>query len=382
MKILFIQWNSIGQNDLEEAFLLEGHNLIRAAYSENELYHGDFSEIEKKLFSLVKKEKPDVVFTVDYFPFITDFCDLHNLWYVSWVYDSPHDAMYSTAITNPRNIVYTLDKEVCMEFRQAGVTTVRYLPMAANTDRLDKDTKDLPFIYDVSFIGSLYLENDLFSTISDSLTDYARGYLDALVAAQLQIWGYNFIPESLGPVLEDIRGVYPWKPIDARDIRSDAYFYSQRVVNPWISAVERIDLMDAVAERYGVDCFTYSKDFILPNLRNHGFADYYEKAPKIFKQSKINLNISYRGIKSGVPLRCFDIMGAGGFLLSNFQSGFLDLFIPGEDFIFFENKEDLLQKVGYYLTHEKERQAIAKSGHDKVAASHTYRHRVKEMLDF
>lgn len=254
--------------------------------------------------------------------------------------------------------------------------------MAANTDRLDKDTKDLPFIYDVSFIGSLYLENDLFSTISDSLTDYARGYLDALVAAQLQIWGYNFIPESLGPVLEDIRGVYPWKPIDARDIRSDAYFYSQRVVNPWISAVERIDLMDAVAERYGVDCFTYSKDFILPNLRNHGFADYYEKAPKIFKQSKINLNISYRGIKSGVPLRCFDIMGAGGFLLSNFQSGFLDLFIPGEDFIFFENKEDLLQKVGYYLTHEKERQAIAKSGHDKVAASHTYRHRVKEMLDF
>lgn len=382
MKILFIQWDSIGQKDLEEAFLLEGHSLIRISFSEKELYWGDFPKIEKSLFSLVENEKPDLVFTVDYFPFVTDFCGLHKLRYVSWVYDSPHDAMYSTAITNPCNIVYTMDKEICMEFRRAGVTTVRYLPMAANTDRLDKDTKDLPFIYDVSFIGSLYLENDLFSTISDSLTDYARGYLDALVAAQLQIWGYNFIPESLGPVLEDIRGVYPWKPIDARDIRSDAYFYSQMVVNPWISAVERIDLMDAVAERYGVDCFTYSKDFILPNLRNHGFADYYEKAPKIFKQSKINLNISYRGIKSGVPLRCFDIMGAGGFLLSNFQSGFLDLFIPGEDFIFFENKEDLLQKVGYYLTHEKERQAIAKSGHDKVAASHTYRHRVKEMLDF
>ena len=68
--------------------------------------------------------------------------------------------------------------------------------------------------------------------------------------------------------------------------------------------------------------------------------------------------------------------------MSNFQSGFLDLFIPEEDFVFFENKEDMLQKIGYYLTHEKERQAIAKSGHDKVAACHTYRHRIREMLDF
>ncbi|MCI8742029.1 MAG: glycosyltransferase family 1 protein, partial [Lachnospiraceae bacterium] len=33
------------------------------------------------------------------------------------------------------------------------------------------------------------------------------------------------------------------------------------------------------------------------------------------------------------------------------------------------------------LDHEAERQAIARSGHDKVAAAHTYRHRVREMLD-
>ena len=74
-------------------------------------------------------------------------------------------------------------------------------------------------------------------------------------------------------------------------------------------------------------------------------------------------------------------MGAGGFLLSNFQADYLDMFVPGEDFVYYESKEDLLQKIDYYLTHEEERAAIARNGHDKVAAAHTYRHRVREMLE-
>ena len=100
----------------------------------------------------------------------------------------------------------------------------------------------------------------------------------------------------------------------------------------------------------------------------------------VFKRSRINLNITLRSTVSGIPLRAFDIMGAGGFLLSNYQADFLDLFVPGEDFVYYENKEDLLKKIGYYLNHEEERKAIAGNGHDKVAAKHTYRHRVREML--
>ncbi len=73
-------------------------------------------------------------------------------------------------------------------------------------------------------------------------------------------------------------------------------------------------------------------------------------------------------------------MGSGGFLVSNFQSDFLDYFIPGEDFVYYESKEDLQQKIDYYLNHEEERRAIAKRGHDKIAAGHTYRHRIREML--
>ena len=118
----------------------------------------------------------------------------------------------------------------------------------------------------------------------------------------------------------------------------------------------------------------------MSNLTNHGTVDYYEQMPLVFKQSRINLNIALRSIKTGIPLRAFDIMGSGGFLLSSFQDDFLDDFIPGEDFAYYESKEDLLYKIDYYLNHEEERMAVAKNGHDKIAGAHTFRHRIREML--
>ena len=67
-------------------------------------------------------------------------------------------------------------------------------------------------------------------------------------------------------------------------------------------------------------------------------------------------------------------------MLSNYQADLLEMFVPGEEFVYYEDKEDLLRKTDYYLLHEEERRAIAKNGHDKVAAMHTYRHRVREMI--
>lgn len=365
---------------MEEAFIQEGHSLIFAKFTANELQYGDVSNIDDALTALVSKTKPEIVFTVDYFPSVTNFCSKQKLRYISWIYDSPYDWMYFTSILDPCNVVYMLDKEICLEFQRAGISHVHYLPMAANIERLDTITIDLPLIYKIAFVGALYLENDTFSKGADILTSYAKGYVDALVATQLKISGYNFISELLDPILGELCRVYQRLPLEG-DMRTDNFFCTESIINPWISGVERIDLLEAVAQRYSLDLFTHYKDLHMPNLHNHGTVNYYREMPRVFKQSKINLNISRRGMKSAVPLRCFDIMGAGGFLLSNFQAGFLDLFVPGEDFIYYENKEDMLQKIGYYLKHDKERNEIAKNGHDKIASKHTYRHRVREMLD-
>ena len=129
--------------------------------------------------------------------------------------------------------------------------------------------------------------------------------------------------------------------------------------------------------------YTYSQnsDFSPEGVVNMGPADYFEEMPYIFKLSRINLNITLRSIQNAIPLRGFDILGAGGFLLSNYQVDLHRHFIPDEEYVYFESRKDLMDKIDYYLKNEAERAAIAKNGHDRVMKEHTFDVRVKEIIE-
>lgn len=378
MKILFIEWASYGNEDMKEAFRKEGHALVCFPFF-NKDARNDGSAVAG-LPAILHKETPDIVFSFNYFPIVSNVCRQENIRYISWIYDSPYVMLYSYTAINPCNTIYVFDKDVYLEFHKAGISTVHYLPMAANVERLDTLIPDPGnFLYDISFIGSLYTEKHNFFERMTNLSDYTKGYLDALMAAQMNVQGYNFIQESLSPIMEDLYHALPMEP-NPDGVETTEYLYAQYVINRKITGLERYDLIQAIAEKHHFDLFTHDRRFCLPGLTNHGPVDNYREMPLVFKQSRINLNISLRSIKSGIPQRAFDIMGSGGFLLSNYQNDFLDYFIPGEDFDFYESKADLLHKIDYYLTNEAERLQIARNGHDKIVAAHTYCHRIREML--
>ena len=75
-----------------------------------------------------------------------------------------------------------------------------------------------------------------------------------------------------------------------------------------------------------------------------------------------------------------DIMGAGGFLMTNFQSDFLNHFTPDVDYVYFESKDDLINKCDYYLKHDDKRKEIAYNGHKKVKEFHNYITRLNEIF--
>lgn len=397
MKILFIEWASFGNADIRDAFAKEGHQVVNFPFSNKDPRRS--AEIEAELTKKLRGTVPDAVFSFNYFPVISNACKKEGIRYISWIYDSPYVMLYSYTAINPCNTIYVFDRELCREFNEAGIQTVHYLPMAANTDRLDKivsstanhathdtgsaqtilEASGSPYLYDVSFVGSLYNEDHNFFDRMTTLSDYAKGYLDALMTAQMKVQGYNFIQESLSPIMEELYHALPMDP-NPDGVETREYLYAQYVINRKLTGLERLELMEAVAARFPLDLFTPNSSFAMAGLSNHGTVDPYTEAPLVFHRSKINLNISLRSIKSGIPLRAFEIMGSGGFLLSNYQADFFEDFTPGVDFDYYESKEDLLQKIDYYLTHEEERAAIAKNGHDKVARGHTYRDRVREML--
>ncbi len=374
MKILFIEWASFGNADIKNAFTEEGHQVVCFPFSNKDARRD--AEIESALAMKLRESGPDAVFSFNYFPLVSNVCKREDLPYISWVYDSPYVMLYSYTAINPCNTIYVFDRALCQEFNGAGIKTVHYLPMAANTQRLDALGSPDP-VYDVSFVGSLYNESHNFYDRMENLSEYARGYLEGLMQAQMHVQGYNFIQESLSPVMEELYRALPMDP-NPDGVETREYLYAQYVINRKLTGLERLRLLTAVTQKHTMDLFTLDPAFSLPNLRNHGTADYYAEMPLVFKKSRINLNISLRSIKSGMPLRAFDIMGSGGFLLSNYQEDFFENFTPGIDFVYYESEEDLLQKINYYLNHEDERIAI--NGHDQVAAAHTYRDRVREML--
>ena len=145
--------------------------------------------------------------------------------------------------------------------------------------------------------------------------------------------------------------------------------------------MERKDLLGGVSEHFNTNIYTPNPTPELPHIHNMGAIDYYNDMPYVFANSKINLNISLRSIRSGIPLRAMDIMGAGGFLMSNYQADFYDFFVPGEDLVLFESKDDLINKCDYYLKHDTERRQIAANGNGKIKEFHTYEVRLKEIFE-
>lgn len=380
LKILLIEWNSYCHEDMKSA-LQEMRYFVQSIPFPNGI-RTEKTEAEELLSDELKRCCYDFVFSFNYFPVISEICQQAGIKYLSWVYDSPYIHVYSYTILNSCNYVFLFDYAVYEELKQAGIETVYYLPLAVNERRLAGfDRKTGKRSIDISFVGSLYTEPkhriyDKFQGIND----YSQGYLEAIVQAQKRVYGYNFLKELLTPdILAQLQKAYPTDP-NALTVMSPEAIYADFVFNRRVTALERQEILTILGKRYKVHLYTNDRMVQIKGVKNHGPADYYKEMPAVFQSSKINLNITLRSIKTGIPLRAIDIMGSGGFLMTNYQSELLEYFEPDVDFVYYNDYEDLQNKTDYYLTHEKEREEIAANGCQKVRGEHTYQNRIKEMI--
>ena len=143
--------------------------------------------------------------------------------------------------------------------------------------------------------------------------------------------------------------------------------------------LDRQEIITRLAEHHSVDYYTYT-DYRLGKAHNCGKVDYYEEMPEVFAHSKVNLNISLRSIRTGIPLRAMDIMGVGGFLLTNYQADMFRHFEPGKHFDYYTSVEEAVDKADYYIRHDDERSRIAAAAYEEMKNGHTYSTRLKEVF--
>ncbi len=383
MNIVLVEWNTFGQKDLEDTLFSLGHRVDKITY-----VYTDFEQdeaFEGKLAELLLQKNYDFVISFNYFQVISKVCNSFCIKYIAWVWDSPLLTLHSKTIYHPLNYIFIFDRHLyCRIKEELKADTVYYLPLAVNVERLDRllanDEGRQSYSSEVSFVGSLYDKKSLLNEIP-SLPDYLKGYFDGIMRAQMKIYGYNFIRELLtDEIMELLNRSITINPGayyigDVRDIFAD------RFLNTKITGMERRRMLELLSRYFNVTIYTDSDSSELEYVVNKGYIDYLREMPKVFRSSKINLNFTVRTIKSGIPLRVFDILGAGGFLITNYQEDLAEYFTIGEDLVVYENEEDLINKVSYYLQHEEERIRIAENGYRKVKQYHTYRIRLQEMLD-
>ena len=435
MNILICRWDIFVYPDILDTLKNEGHLFDVLDFSAIKMGDEDIISFSKVLKNKLCMKKYDAVFSVNYFSYIAEVCHRLNIRYICYNVDSPLLNMQHPSVNYKTNCIYTFDSSEAKHFNNAGTDTVHYLPLCTNTKRVQtliesnhilSDLTDNDFIkskmpeqttyenifiktknlkqtenytatkseytknygtkynYDISFVGNLYDKNR-YDEMEHILPDYLCGYMDAAIEAQLNVSGGNLLKNMLTPEIIDMLSEYTDIKMSTQSHADLKFHFATSVLSHKAAAKMRTMTLNRLAMKYpkNVHLFTTSDTSALfPTLVVHKAVDYLLEAPLVFALSKININMTAPNIETGIPLRVFDILGAGGFLLTDWREDLKDCFTIGKDLEVYDGINDLLEKTDYYLKHEDKRVAIARHGLETVQSRHDYSVRMREIFEF
>lgn len=213
MKILMYQWKVYHQQDILEALQECGHEV--ETISDRPFNYNDDPDFVEMLAQKITEGQYDCMFSVNYFGVVSDACQKCRIRYLVWTCDSPLITMHHESVFNDCNNIFIFDKVNYFYYKQMGLPHVWYLPLAVNTGRLDgimfKESEEdkRKFASDISFIGSMYRKNS-YDDLKPHLPEYLKGYFDAAMLAQIEIFGDDLISKLMtDEILQGWSNSYP-----------------------------------------------------------------------------------------------------------------------------------------------------------------------------
>lgn len=371
MRVLFYQWHSFMNRGVEQAFTQMGieYDILFFQQQDWEKDEGLGRAIEQK----IEGKNYTMVFSINYAPIISRICEENHILYVSWVYDAPIHIRNLSTLKNSYNRIFFFDRMQAEHFKKDGVCAF-HMPLAGDIASFAGSANG--YKADVSLVGKLYQTE--YTYYQGPLSPMQRGYLDGILNAQMKVYGGYFLEELLDDkLLRELNQSYLKASNGKVTITKEELEFMMACE---ITGRERYLSLALLSKYYDVEVYTTDKDERLKEVRFMGYADYYKKMPDVFKQSKVNLNISLKIIKSGIPLRVFDVLASGGFLLTNFQMEMPEYFTLGEDFVVYENIEDMYEKAKFYLSNDTQREAIARHGQETIRKYYTFSQQLEKIL--
>lgn len=246
-----------------------------------------------------------------------------NVWYV----DTMQHGEYMPNIVKKYNKIYTFEPTDIEYAKQLYDIDIEYLPFGAGRNLFASDylTKQKSYEYDICFVGlvagSTY-RLSILNTIAQLCIK--NNYKFALYG---HFWHSNhYLQQIIGSI--KFRYKYP-----------DLYKY---VHNQKLEPNKVVDL---------------------------------------YRKSRICLNIHNQN-HTGLNCRSFEIMGNGNFLLTDKKDTNRLNIKAGVDYEDYSNMEELINKISYFLCHDKERQCIALNGAACVRQNYTIDRLISKVIIF
>jgi len=284
--------------------------------------------MNQRLSDMVCAEKPDVTIVVPYtdqfIPDVMDEINKHTVT-IGYYFDDTWRIQYSGFWARHFTYVTTSDVNGIKRWRDVGYNNFLYSPFGCNHQLFVR--KDLPKIYDVSFIGGYH--------------PYRAWCLRKLRKAGINVhaWGHGWPNGSL-------------EYAEMVDV------VNQSRVNLNLSNNESWDL------RYVLSPIRSVKDSL-----------------KVLRNTMRTAIRSDAKTREMVKARHFEINACGGFQLSYYVEGLEKHYQIGKEITLYESADAMVEKALYYLKHEDEREAIANQGYERTLRDHTMETRFGDLFD-
>ena len=380
MKIFFYQWEAFMQKDMELALnnMGIGYETYRYPFKEK----NDPAHLKSEISKRLGKGGFDAVFSFNYRSEVARSANEAGVPYIAWIVDSPFGVTQDEEILKlPTNHIFVFDRYDYQKLADRGIDTVYHHALAVNAKRLDKlvltSEDHKRFDADVSFVGAMYPST--FPGFRAKITDEEAEFVEGVIAEQMKVQGKYLLDEltSDETMLRKIQ-----LTLEGEYHGYDRLFHEglQSIIAKEVTRRDRLVMVSLFSEFFNTALYSNKHEPMITKADERGTVESFEELFKVYKATKINLCIGYRRIPSGIPLRALEVMGAGGFLLSNRQPELEENFEDGVDCVMYDSIEDAAAKAQYYLEHEEKRQAIAVHGRESVGR-YSYEEQFGKMLE-
>ncbi len=391
-KVLLIDTGYFLVREAAKALESLGHRVLRVPIETK----GNGNPVISLFVEAIVNFKPDFLLTMNHLGFdedgvLTDFFRSIEMPLASWYVDSPRLIVHAfDKNVSPWMSLFLWDKSYMKDMEAMGFDSVKYLPLGTDESLFKpltagKHKKKLDnYSCDIGFVG-----NSMVEPVKEWMEKVGPD-LHPIVEKAAEHVAYS------ATLRGDIMQIIPEAERDKITVLSRKEKMDLEAAVLWkATLIYRLSCVQMLKEFnvniYGDNGWRLLINFPLPSRERDRVRvglnklspplNYYKELPFLYNACRLNFNATSRQMSEAVNQRVFDVPVCGSFLLTDHQEALHEMFDVGKEIIIYENRDEIPDLVSYYLKHPDERQKTALMGRERVLKEHTYKHRLKSLIE-